>query len=499
MSGRQRLDRAEGPPAGHRVDLVMARDGQAGRQSTAGRVALLATVVSLLSPTQAEGLQAGPSVQPTDTVLANGLRISVLENADAPLVSVLLGVRAGASTQRPGEAGIAHLYEHLLFRSYGSEPSSFAQEAGELNASFNGSTDVDVVTYSLVLPSERTEGAIELLGRLATRSRIRDRDLRAELPVVLDELARAGSNPSELLDRQVSSALWGTDWHRMDTSGDTTSLLAITVDDLQERFDRYYVPNNSILVVTGDARPREVFRWAADHLGDWDRGEDPIHAVGGEAPDRVPGIRAVLLPDRVLEATIQVQIRGPGTRDGVETVQAVEALVEVLDEPRGPLAVALVDNGPFRELSVGYRVRREAGAIVFVGTAEPDQALPAVSRLLGALEQLGPVLREPVPVGAESAKSGIERAIATSSRRWALDVALVTERTALLAGPLATLWGRGGGDYVAVESPFAESRGAEELAATADAYVHGQPKVLGLLAPAPVIEAFRISTGGGGR
>jgi predicted Zn-dependent peptidase len=134
----------------------------------------------------------------TDSIFENGLRVTVLENHDVPLVTVLLAVRAGAFTQRPGEEGLSHLHEHVLLRSYGNDPAEFAEAAGRLNAMYNGTTGADVVTYYLILPSEETEDAIRLMARLITKARVRDRDLEQELPVVLGELAHEHSNPGGL-------------------------------------------------------------------------------------------------------------------------------------------------------------------------------------------------------------------------------------------------------------------------------------------------------------
>ena len=86
--------------------------------------------------------------------LDNGLQVFVVENHTVPLATVLVAVRNGAMTQEPGDRGLAHLFEHLLFRSYKGDPTAFAQEATFLDAQFNGTTAEEVVTYYLVLPAK---------------------------------------------------------------------------------------------------------------------------------------------------------------------------------------------------------------------------------------------------------------------------------------------------------------------------------------------------------
>ncbi|MDH5589051.1 MAG: insulinase family protein [Gemmatimonadota bacterium] len=471
------------------------------RPARAGRSTLLFLIAlaSVGHPEASSAMQEHRSVVQTDTVLDNGLRVTVLENHDVPLVSVLVAVRAGAFTQPPGEEGIAHLYEHLLFRSFGGDPSDFAQEAGKLNASYNGTTGPDVVTYYLILPSEETEGAVKLLARLITQARFRGRDLERELPVVLDELARDASDPTARLERQISRMLWGPDWHRFDIGGDSTSLRSVSVERLQEHFDRLYVPDNSVLLVTGDAYPREVFEWAADRFEKWDPGEND--ATGGLSTPLSPlaGTRAVLVPENVLETTIQVHIRAPGGSGDIATLRGLEALVEVLDEPSGTFQTALVTNGPFQSLDVNYRIRWESGTIVFAGTATLDRTQDAVSRLMTALQQIDLALDRPENDTGTGEGGTLEETISVTSKRWNLDLALTTERTALLAGHMATLWGKGGGTYLYDESPFDTHRTEQELAAIAREYIHGEAKVIGILAPPTVIERFQETMRGGSR
>src|SRR5712691_7188659 len=100
------------------------------------------------------------------TQLDNGLDVITVENNTVPLATVLLAVRNGAFTQDSADQGMAHLYEHLLFRSNG--------------------------------------------------------DLKVERPVVLDELQRDESDPEHQLHRHVDRMLWGASWSRKDLSGDST-------------------------------------------------------------------------------------------------------------------------------------------------------------------------------------------------------------------------------------------------------------------------------------
>jgi zinc protease len=435
----------------------------------------------------------------TDSIFENGLRVTVLENHDVPLVTVLLAVRAGAFTQRPGEEGLSHLHEHVLLRSYGNDPAEFAEAAGRLNAMYNGTTGADVVTYYLILPSEETEDAIRLMARLITKARVRDRDLEQELPVVLGELAHEHSNPVGAMSRQVSRKLWAEDWHRIDVLGDSASLRQITVDQLQEHFDRYYVPNNAALIVTGDAHPERVFEYAGDSFDDWEKGENPFADSNRHSFEPLSGRTAVLALENVLEVTVQVQIRAPGLGEDEDAVHDIEALVELLNHPTGELQKTLVTNGPLQFLVASLIERREASEIVFVATSSIGEALAGVPTLLISLDQLDLAVQALGYPSHEVEQVALEGVIESLANRWELDLALTTERTARLAPYVAELWGNGGGEYLYDRSPFEVARSAEDFAAIAREYVCSQPKAIGILAPPSLLEQLRSILGGGAR
>src|SRR5690349_15600585 len=129
------------------------------------------------------------------TALDNGLQVIVVENPTVPLATVLVAVRNGAFTQDSAEQGLAHLYEHVLFRSYRGDATAFGMEASRLNGRFNGATSDEVVYYFVAVPSKRTDDAIQLMARLLQDARFSDGDLKDERPVVLNELQRYQSDP----------------------------------------------------------------------------------------------------------------------------------------------------------------------------------------------------------------------------------------------------------------------------------------------------------------
>jgi zinc protease len=236
----------------------------------------LITAGCVLPATRAVGQGAPADSTVRRTTLDNGLQVIVAENHSVPIVTVLIAVRNGAMTQDSGDEGMAHLYEHLLFRSYKGDPDAFALEASDLDADWNGTTAEEVVTYYLAPPSKNAVKAIALLARLVQRPRFNARDLKDERPVVLNELQRDEADPERSLDRQASRMLWGASWSRKDIGGDSGSLKHIDILRLQQAYGEYYVPNNAALVVTGDIATTDVFAAAQEQFGPWTRAPDPF-------------------------------------------------------------------------------------------------------------------------------------------------------------------------------------------------------------------------------
>jgi zinc protease len=164
------------------------------------------------------------------TTLDNGLEVIVVENHAVPLATILVAVKNGAFTQDSAEQGLAHLYEHLLFRSFHGRPDAFAIEVTHLNGTYNGATSNEVVYYYLIVPSKNVERGLKLVAQLVQEARFSKGDLNDERPVVLDELQRDASDPEQELSRHVDRMLWGASWSRKDVGGDSTSLAGISLD-----------------------------------------------------------------------------------------------------------------------------------------------------------------------------------------------------------------------------------------------------------------------------
>lgn len=208
--------------------------------------------------------------------LDNGLTVCLLDNPQAPLVSTVIGYRAGSRDEPADQHGVAHFLEHMMFK--GSR--SFA--AGEIDrltlgagGSNNAYTTHDATFYDFSLPAASWRQALAIEADRMRALVLDPREVEAERRVILEELATAVDDPWHALDRAVDERLFGEHPYARMVLGDRAGLEAIGVQELAEFHRRLYVPNNAVLVVTGALEPRAL-EMVGEAFADLERGTQDL-------------------------------------------------------------------------------------------------------------------------------------------------------------------------------------------------------------------------------
>mgnify|MGYP003348943807 FL=1 len=196
--------------------------------------------------------------------LPNGLEVIVYENHGVPLVTAEVTVRNGAFTQSPEYAGLAHLYEHMFFKANDQfpEPDDYVDAMSRLGAVFNASTREEQVNYFLTLSSDSLEAGLKFLVAPLLAPKFRPDELERERQVVIGEYDRNESSPFFRLEEAMGKKLWTTEWSRKNVIGDRTVISTTTPAKMRAIRDLYYVPNNSVLIISGDVNPAQAFALA---------------------------------------------------------------------------------------------------------------------------------------------------------------------------------------------------------------------------------------------
>jgi predicted Zn-dependent peptidase len=213
---------------------------------------------------------AGFSVPVVYKTLPNGLRVVVSENHAAPVVIVEVMYRIGFRIEPKDRTGFAHLFEHLMFQ--GSEHVGKFEHVRIVNENggvLNGSTRFDHTNYFEVMPSNALELAMWLEADRMRSLKITPENLKNQQDVVSEEVR------VNVLNQPYGAFEWlglpqkaNTNWYNAHNFyGDLHDIQAATIDDVKKFFDTYYAPNNAVLVVSGDATPDEVMKFADKHFG----------------------------------------------------------------------------------------------------------------------------------------------------------------------------------------------------------------------------------------
>ena len=427
-----------------------------------------ALAVTLAVTAHAQDPTAGGGAR--QLTLDNGLQVIVVENHAVPIATVMIAFRGGAMTQGAGDQGIPHLFEHMLFKGYrGALDETFGQEAGDLLAGFNGATSGEMVSYYLTLPATKAIESVSLIADLVRQPRFTARDLKTERLVVLGELQRNQSVPWFRLRRDLEMLLWGPSFMRKNTIGETGAILAVTPKYLEQIFQRYYVPNNAALIVTGDIATDEVFAAARDRFGGWKRQPDPFVTWPVPPMTRLDSTGGVVVTADVQDVTVMVQWPGPSVRAHGDATYAADVLADLVNDPDSPFQQRLVESGAFQSASLQYETLDHVGPITFVGVTTWERLAGALSALGGEFD----VMRDSSYIDAAT--------IAVAKKRRAVNTALQREAGAGLAGLVANFWSTGGLDYYDTYLDRMTSRTPADVRRFVGTWIANKPYVVGLL------------------
>src|SRR5437762_1407117 len=185
--------------------------------------------------------------------LPNGLTVVLQENHAAKVVAFQSWVAVGSADEPPDLAGIAHVFEHMLFK--GTARRGVGQIAHEVEAAggdINAWTSFDQTVYHLVLASRFFDAGLDILTDALRNSSFDPKELASELKVVLEEVKQGEDSPSRVCTQALFTTAYAQHSYRRPVIGYARTVERFKRKALLEFFHRYYVSNNITLVVVGD-------------------------------------------------------------------------------------------------------------------------------------------------------------------------------------------------------------------------------------------------------
>ncbi|MGH9368946.1 MAG: M16 family metallopeptidase [Thermoanaerobaculia bacterium] len=213
----------------------------------------------------------------------NGLKLLLLENRVAPVVTFAVVYHVGSRNEAVGHTGATHLLEHLMFKGtpeYRRESgTAIASVLEALGARFNATTWFDRTNYYETIPSDRLEVAVRLEASRMRRSLLRDEDRAPEMTVVRNEFERGENSPFQVLYKHSFATAFREHPYHHPTIGWKSDIEGVTTERLREFYDVFYHPNNATALLIGDFEESEALAVVARHFGGIPPSSRPIPRV----------------------------------------------------------------------------------------------------------------------------------------------------------------------------------------------------------------------------
>ena len=333
-------------------------------------------------PPEVEGAKHSPrSKGSPSTSFPNGLKVLLFPDASKPTVTVNMTVLVGSRHEGYGEAGMAHLLEHMLFKGTPQFPGPEGDSDAPCTSagpSINASTDVDRTNFHETLPATdaNLEFAIRLEADRLMNSFMHAADFKSEMTVVRNEFETGENSPEGILMQRMVSAAY--EWHNYgkSTIGNKSDIERVPIEKLQEFYHRHYQPENTLLVVAGKFQPKTVLELRSSSISARFRGSEfgcPTTTYTEEPPQ--DGERIVRLTPR-REAWPSLGRPITFRRAADPEFPAVEVLDGILsDEPSGRLYKSLVETKKAATV-YGRRVAARSGRDDFMARVVRRERIP---------------------------------------------------------------------------------------------------------------------------
>jgi len=338
--------------------------------------------------------------------LDNGLRSLLLRDPGAPMVGVFALIRAGALDEQPGESGLSHFLEHLLFNgTEGMSQEELYAAVDRLGAYSNATTRVDHTLFQMLLPTEHLERALAIHAAMLFRSTIPASKFDKERGIVLEELAKDAARPETAIEDAFRRLVWDGTPLAQPVIGTKATLGSIPRDDVIAYWRRRYVPANVTVLVVGNVTPTRM--------------HDAVAAAYGAVPAACapPPMPSIVAPrDGRLQTMptetggVELRIAWPGPDPVHPDAAALDVLASLLNDGPQSSLTSLLGDADMVVTSAGADLDRIAGTTSFtvrVSAAAGTPHEPLITATIDSIERAARTV-------SEAALSSVKTRLATA-------------------------------------------------------------------------------------
>ena len=336
--------------------------------------------------------------------LPNGLRVILVRNTLAPVVATSVNYLVGSNDTPDGFPGTAHALEHMMFRgSPGLTADQLAAIGSIMGGNFNANTRENLTQYLFTVPSEDIDVALRIEATRMQGMNADAKDWDQERGAISQEVAQDLSSPNYVMFQKLREIVFAGTPYEHDALGSRPSFEKTTAADLKTFYDKWYAPNNAILVVAGNLDPQATLAKIRTLFGSIPRKTLGTHPAINPKP--LQSVAPISIPTDNPNGGAVLALRMPGLDS--PDFPALEVLSDVLNSERGDL-YELVPAG--KALATGFSL----DPLPKVGMAYASISYPADGDAKAAENELRTTLKKILADGVspelvEAAKIAEER------------------------------------------------------------------------------------------
>jgi len=265
--------------------------------------------------------------------LENGMKVVVIPDRRAPVVTHMVWYRVGAADEASGKSGIAHLLEHLLFKGTKKiAPGEFSKIISRNGGQDNAFTSQDYTGYFQRISNDRLEMVMEMEADRMQNLILTEKDIVTERDVVKEERrTRTDNKPTALLSEQMSAALYTAHPYGIPVIGWMSEVAKLNRQDAMDFYRKFYTPSNAILVVAGDVTAEQVIKLAKKHYGVLKNTATPGPRLRTMEPNPIAARRVIMRDKRASSPYIMRQYLAPSyTTSKGNQAMALDVLTEII-------------------------------------------------------------------------------------------------------------------------------------------------------------------------
>jgi len=331
--------------------------------------------------------------------LENGLEVVAIPMRNGSgVITTDIFYKVGSRNEVMGKSGIAHMLEHLNFKSTKNlEAGEFDKIVKSKGAINNASTSFDYTSYFIKSSSQNLATSMELFAELMENLNLKDEEFQVERDVVAEERrVRTDNPPIGYMYFRLFNTHYTSHPYHWTPIGFMNDIQSWSIDDIREFHQKYYQPNNAILIVTGDIDKELVFKEAKEKFGKI-KNRHKVPKCNPVEPKRDGSVRRVIHKDNNSVDTIAIAYPIPNFEHKDQVV--LSAISELMSSGKSSrLQRELIDKRQLANQIYGYNMElTDDGIFLFMGVANPNVKIEELEKsLLEEIEKIknGSVTKE---------------------------------------------------------------------------------------------------------